>query len=172
MDRSVDHSAVFACFKGNRYLLWFKYSLAHINSSAVDLAIMSCKAYFHYARKSFNCHIVLVNNTVVTHKLGNASDTVTAHFSFRAVKVEHSHLCVCYFGRADKYNSVAADTEMSVRKIDSKTLRVVDLLVKAVEVYIIVSAALHLGELKVLLFFSHVVDVNYLCGVLGKLAAK
>ena len=52
---------------------------------------------------------------------------------------------------------------MSVGKIYRKTLWVVNDSVKAVEIDIVIAAALHLGELKVLFFLAHIVDVNYLC---------
>ena len=51
---------------------------------------------------------------------------------------------------------------MSVRQIECQTLRIVYSLIKAVEVDVVIAAALHLCELKCLLFSSHVVDINYL----------
>ena len=57
---------------------------------------------------------------------------------------------------------------MPVGKLERKSLRIIYLLVEAVEVDIIVAAALHFGKLKLLLFRSHIVYINDLGIMLGK----
>ena len=132
---------------------------------------MTCKLYLHIAAESFYLKFVAVYKTVISHKLSHASDAVSAHHSLGAVKVEDTHFSCCLVGTADKNDTVSADTEVSVRKGKRHTLGVVDLLVKAVEVDIVISAAMHLCEVVCVLFTSEVVDVNKLGVRLGILAS-
>ena len=60
---------------------------------------------------------------------------------------------------------------MTVGEFKGKSLGVVDLLIEAIEVHVIVTAALHLCEIKAFLFGTHIIDINDLGIILGELAS-
>src|SRR3972149_3216895 len=81
---------------------------------------------------------------------GDASDTVAAHLSFGTVRIEYLHPCVCIFRWAYENQTVGTDTEVPVTDGLSQFARIVELLLKAVDIYIVVAQAVHLRESHIL----------------------
>ena len=59
-----------------------------------------------------------VDDRIVIAILCHATYAVAAHLTFAAVGVEHSHFYVCDVAVAYQYNTVGADSEMSVQRRD------------------------------------------------------
>ena len=82
----------------------------------------------------------------IVQVLADAADSVAAHFSLAAVRVEHTHFRVRKNARADQYNAVPADSVMDIDVVDGDGFGTGDLSVAVVEIDIIVSAGLHLRK--------------------------
>ena len=83
------------------------------------------------------------HHIVVVQVFADTADAVAAHFSLGAVGVEHAHFCVCNIRGADQDDAVAADAEVMVGQAHRKLLRIVHRMSEAVEIYIIIAAAVH-----------------------------
>ncbi len=126
------------------YRLSVKYGRAHIHPYALDFAVFTRKKFKLFnARKGFNRTITAFNVTQIVRKLPHATDTVSAHFAFRPVGVEHTHSAIGFVGSAQKNYSVAPYPEMSVRKFYCKFFRFGYFAAHTVKIDIVVANAVH-----------------------------
>ena len=89
---------------------------------------------------------LLADHAVVIQILADAADAVAAHLTLRAVGVEDAHLRVRLVRGGNEDDTVAADAEMRFGKRDGQLFGVRDLLFEAVDIDVIVAAAVHFCE--------------------------
>ena len=89
---------------------------------------------------------------MIIDKFGDTTDTVAAHIALRSVEVKHMHVRICPLGRLNQDQSVAADTVVPVRDALCQRRRILNLFGKAIYIYIVVSATLHLCKFHLFSF--------------------
>ncbi len=87
-----------------------------------------------------------VYHAVVIQVFADAADAVSAHPALRTVRVENPHLRVCPVGWRYQDDTIATDAEMRLAQPDGKRLRIGYSLVEAVEINIMIAAAVHFGK--------------------------
>ena len=120
---------------------------AHIDASRLHFAVPDVQLERFYAGKRVDGNGgAPADHAVVIQILADAADAVAAHFTLRAVGVEDAHLRIRPVGRGNEDNAVATDAEMRFGKRDGQLFGVRDLLVEAVDIDVIVAAAVHFSE--------------------------
>src|SRR5579885_1229164 len=95
---------------------------------------------------------------MIVHKLRHATDTVAAHLRFAAVGVVHAHTGVGLVGRTDQDQTITADAEMAVADGAAESRRIVrHRLTKAIDIDVIVAAAVELPESHRYYFLSSLI---------------
>ena len=133
----------------NGYLGGLKDGRTHADAHALNHAVLQVKPERLDARAGFNVDYGLVGHAALVDVLGDAADSVAAHLRLRAVGVVHIHLEVGLVGWADADKPVAARAEVPVGHLAGKLGpgRLGQVLLKAVDVHIVVAAALHFSKL-------------------------
>lgn len=80
--------------------------------------------------------------------LAYATRAVATHLGFRAVGVENPHFEIRAVGRTDEDDTISSDSFMAIAKEDGKCFRIFRGAVGTIDVDVIVSDAMHLGETK------------------------
>ena len=117
--------------------------LAHIYLRTYNLTVFDNHFNFLYTGKCFQRNSSFIGQTFVMHKFSYAAHAVTAHLSFAAVSVEHTHFEISNvrFANADK--TVTANTKASMAYIFGNSARVRQHLLGAVNIDIIITSTMH-----------------------------
>ena len=97
-----------------------------------------------------------LGQTVFKGIFGEAADAVTAHFSLGAVSIEHSHAHIGGLRGHNKYQAVSTDTEVAITDDFSQFRRFFNLLLEAVDIYIIVTDTVHFSKAH-----DHILNINH-----------
>ena len=112
-----------------------------------DNCVLISQHHSLYARKGLYVKATFFAVTFVYYVFSDAANSVAAHLSFAAVGVEHTHLGVIFFRRADENEPVAADALMAIGNLDREFFGVFDFVLKTVDIYVIVADTVHFGKL-------------------------
>ena len=134
--------------------------VAHVHGDGHSLAVFLVDAAGLYAAEGFDAQLLLVGDAVVKDVLCHAADAVAAHFALAAVQVEHAHFGIGHLRGADENHPVAPNALVPVGEADSQSRRVLHLLLKAVDVDVVVAAAVHFGKAQI----AHSVPLSYFSG--------
>ena len=146
LQRLIDHLIV---RMGDRNLPAVRDSLPHIHRGLLDFPVRPGEELqiFDAGRRLYG-NIRLVRETMVIDILSHAADTVAAHGSFGPVRIVHDHAKVGCLRRSNQNQAIRPDAEVAVGHIYRRRPGVRDLAPFCdVAVYIIISAAVHLGEM-------------------------
>ena len=91
-----------------------KFSLSHIDLGFRHFAVADGQTERFYSAECFDGYGRFSCFFDVVHILADTANGVSAHLSFTAVNVEHTHFYIGNIGRADQNYSVAAYPEMPV----------------------------------------------------------
>ena len=134
-------------FEISRYNARQENGGAHIHADGLHPAVLNVEFEpFDAGKRIDRDRRPSVYHVVVVQVFADAADAVSAHPALRAVRVENPHLRVRPVGWRYQDDTVAADAEMRLAQPDGKRLRIGYGLVEAVEINIMIAAAVHFGK--------------------------
>ena len=92
----------------------------------------------------------------------DAPQRIAGETAIGSVLIDDLHPGVRFVRRIDQYDTVAADAQMSVGKHHRQAFRIVDMLIKTIEIDVIVLRSAELHKLEYLTLFSHLIDIYQL----------
>src|SRR5208282_409169 len=140
----VDESAV----SRGRNLPGVQDRLAHVDGGADHVSVGDLKRNGLEPRVGLDDKRVFAGYAAFVGNPGNAADTVTAHVAAAPIRVVHLHPNIGGARRSKHDKSVAADSEMPVREPFRERWRIGGTCLERNDVYVVVAAAMHLGELE------------------------
>ena len=149
------HLAAHCCFKahnfvaGERYgdFLRRKLGFAHVHAPRRHFAVFYGKGQALCSAFRFHQDGGFRNKPVVEQKFSHTANGVAAHFRARTVGIVHLHAKICDVRRADEHQTVPADAEVAVGQADGRGRRIGHRLGEAVDIDIVIAAALHFCKL-------------------------
>ena len=123
-----------------------KNGFTHIYLSRHNLSLLHLHFHSFDAGQGFDGYRVLVRQTLVINKLCHAANAVAAHFTFRAVSIEHAHFKISNVGFAHANQAVAANAKTTMADVFGNHFRMWQLFLGAVHIYVIVASAVHFSE--------------------------
>ena len=131
----------------DRNLLRGQHGRAHIHRDRHGAAVL----HHHFAdlHPAFGVDMEhgLLGNAVVVQVLGHAAHPVAAHPALAAVGVENTHQPVGPLAGADEDDPIAPHALVPVREPHRQSGGVLYRLFKAVDIHVVVAAAVHFGEM-------------------------
>ncbi len=140
--------------------------LAHQHRSAPNLTVAFNQLQLLNAVIGFNAHFILVNNLIIVKILAHATDGVAANAAVATVHIVNLNVNISLIRRANHHHAVAANAPVSPAQAHCQTGRVIQLLLQAVEVNIIVAAALHFSKRQGLQLSPQIVNIHQLNAIL------
>ena len=131
----------------DRDLLRPKLRTAHAHAHSLDRAVGHIQPERLDAGACLDRELGLIRQAAVMDIFAHAADGVAAHLGARAVGIVHFHAKIRDLRRADQHEPVAADAEMAIRQPDCRTRRIGHSLGEAVDIDIVIAAALHFCKL-------------------------
>ncbi len=119
---------------------------AHVDLHALHLVPNNFQREREHAVAGLDAHGIAPGQTMIEGILGDAPDSVAAHFRLAAVGVEHAHPHVGTIGRKNEDESVRADSKMPIGHFLRRRGRIAHALGKAVHIDIVIAETLHFGE--------------------------
>ena len=157
---------------GDRQVGGVEAGPAHIHGHRADLSVPDKELQVLHAAAGLHADVFAAHIALVEHVLGHAAQVVAGNGAFAAVLIEGTHLHIGNAAALHEDYAIAADAVMGAAEADAQGLGTADAVVKILDEYIVVAAALHLGELYPLPPQAHGVDVHQLRILLGKAAGN
>ena len=122
--------------------------LPHVDANFVDF--IEFLKYFQCqdSGASLDFYFLCCADSVIDQIFGDTADPVSTHFRFASIRIEHPHSGVGNFGGTDQDQAIGTDSGMPIGDLSSDFGWVGRrLLLEAVNVDVVVSGAMHFGEL-------------------------
>ena len=102
-----------------------------------------------YPREGKQANLGLVGHTALVKVLTNTATGITAHHGLATVGIKNAHgkISLGHGRLADEHQSVGTDALVAVTPLDGGRLRVGDIVLRGVNVDVVVTTAVHLGEM-------------------------
>jgi hypothetical protein len=120
--------------------------LAHVDGHPPHLAFGRFQCQRQHAAAGFDAHGVVPGQAMIERIFCDTADAVAAHLPFRSIGVEHAHPHIRLVRGEDENQAVAADAKMAIGNRDGGSHRILDRLIKAVDVNIVVADSMHFRE--------------------------
>ena len=122
------------------------HGLAHVDGCATHLALVQDEASHLDAGTCLYAYHLFAHKAALVHVAGHAAGGVAAHLGLCTVGVEHAHAHISPVGGLHDHKAVGAYAEVAVGNPLRKSRGIVHVFGKAVDVHVVVAAALHLGK--------------------------
>src|SRR5262245_10831577 len=134
-------------WKRGRDAIRLQDRLAHVDRDALGFAAIHLQLDCENTPACLDAELLLGGDALIVYIFGDTAQPVAAHLRFGAVGVEHAHASIALLRRADEDEPVAADAEVPIGHCATQGGGVLRRrLAEAVEVDVVVAAALHLRK--------------------------
>ncbi len=132
----------------------------HIDRNRLHHPVGDVQVKHLYTGEGLKSDDSLVGQTAFVNILADTARGVAAHLGLRAIGIEHAHTEIGHLRAHDCNKAIGADAEMNVAHAAREIRKFMGGLHRGVDVNVVVTGAMHLGECYLLMLCFHVISVR------------